>query len=132
MFKNRFTSPNVYIRCKSRQCHGRPHRGGQEQGVAPPPWKSKTKPLFGYILGIFSTFSSYGGLFTTFFSFTRGGVAFSPCGGLFATFLLHGGGLFWSCPSPTKISASAGHGQCNYYYCFVDKVIICTLLMCYY
>ena len=50
-------------------------RGGGARAGRRPPWKSRKK-LFGYILGLFANFSLYGDLFTTFFSFTRGGGLF--------------------------------------------------------
>ena len=61
----------------------------------PPPKKEK---FFGYIGGLFATFSSYGGLL----------LPFSPFCGPFCYFLLHGGGFFLGLPPPpTKISAGA-------------------------
>ena len=55
-------------------------RGGAKSKPSPP---LKKKKFFGYIGGLFATFSSYGALFATFFSFLG---AFPPCGSLFATF----------------------------------------------
>ena len=54
--------------------------GGARVSRHPPLEKKK---LFGYIGGLSATFSLYGALFATFFSFLG---AFSPCGNLFATF----------------------------------------------
>ena len=69
--------------------------GGGKSRRWPPPSK---KNFWGYIGGLFATFSSYGGLFATFFSF------WVP----FGYFLFHGVGLFWACPPPpTKTSAGA-------------------------
>ena len=53
---------------------------GARVGRRPP--KKNKKKFFGYIWGLFATFSSYGAFFL-FFSFLW---AFSPCRGLFATF----------------------------------------------
>ena len=64
-----------------------PAGGGARVG-RPPPLKKK---FFGYIGGLLATFSSYGALFATFFSFLG---AFSP----------H---LFGACHPPTKISAGS-------------------------
>ena len=70
--------------------------GGKSRPSPPPPPPSKIKIIFlGYIGGLFATFSSYGVLSVTFISF------WEP----FCYFLLHGGGLFWGLPPPTKISA---------------------------
>ena len=78
--------------------------GGARVGRRPLPPPQK-KRFFGYIWGLFATFSSYGGLFAMFFSFLG---AFSPCGGLFATFYFMVGVFFWACPQPpAKISAGA-------------------------
>ena len=78
-----------------------PAGGGGKSKPSPPPQKK----FFGYIGGLFATFSSYGALFATFFSFL--GV-FSPCWEPFCYFLLHGGGLFGGVPPlPTKISAGS-------------------------
>ena len=68
---------------------------GGKSRPSPPPFDNKKK-FFCYIgQCFFATFSSYGGLFATFFSFLR---AFSPCGGLFATFFFMVGVFFWACP----------------------------------
>ena len=76
-------------------------RGGGSVGRRPPPPPPR-KIFFGYIGGLFATFSSYTGAFL---------LRFSHFGGLFTmgAFLLYGGGgLFWTCPRPpTKISAGA-------------------------
>ena len=81
--------------------------GGARVGRRPPLSKVKYK-FFGYIGGLFATFSSYGRLFATFFSFLG---TFSPCGGLFATFYLFTSwwGPFFGLapPPPTKISVDA-------------------------
>ena len=78
--------------------------GGARVDRRPPPLENEKK-FFGYIdRCFFATFSSYGGLFGTFFSFWG---AFSPCGGLFATFYFMVGGLVLGLPPPTKISAGA-------------------------
>ena len=61
--------------------------GGGKSRPSPPPSK---KFLFGYIGGLFATFSSYGGLFATFLSF------WVP----FGYFLFHGVGLFLGLPPP--------------------------------
>ena len=55
------------------------------------------KKFFGYIGGLFATFSSYGALFATFFSLLG---AFSPCGSLFATFYFMVGAFLGACPPP--------------------------------
>ena len=65
-----------------------PAGGGARDGPSPPPPPPPKK---------IATLSSYGGFFATFFSFW----------GPFCYFSLHGGDLFWACPPPTKISASA-------------------------
>ena len=65
--------------------------GGARVGRRSPPLENKTN-FFGYIGGLFATFSSYGGLFATFFSFLR------P--------FHHVGTVFGACP-PTIISAGA-------------------------
>ena len=71
---------------------------GARVGRRPPPPHSKLKKsFFGYIGGLFDTFSSYGGLFATFFSFLG---AFSRCGVIFATFNFMVGAFFWACPPP--------------------------------
>ena len=70
-----------------------PAWGGARVGHRPP----HEKIFLGYIGCLFATFSSYGGLFATFFSFLV------P----FGYFLFHGVGLFWACPLPTKISVGA-------------------------
>ena len=60
----------------------------------------KKKKFFGYIAwGLFATFSSYGALFATFFSFLE---AFSPCGSLSATFYFMVGAFLGACPPPYK------------------------------
>ena len=70
-------------------------------GRRPPPPPSKIKKkFFGYIGGLFATFSSYGCLFATFFSFFGG---LFTMWGFFGIFYLHFlGGL-----PPTEISAGA-------------------------
>ena len=76
--------------------------GGARVGrCPPPPLENKIKILGLYWL--FATFSLYGGLFATFFSFWGPFHHVGP----FRYFLVHGGGLFWACPPPTKISAGA-------------------------
>ena len=76
--------------------------GGKSKPSPPPPLEKKK--LFGYIGGLFATFSLYGALFATFFSFLG---AFSPCGNLFATFYFMVGAFLGACPPPlTKISAA--------------------------
>ena len=68
-------------------------RGEGKSRPSPPPL-----PFLGYIGGLFATFSSYGGLLATFFSF------WVP----FGYFLFHGVGLFVGLPPPpTKTSAGA-------------------------
>ena len=60
-----------------------PARGGGKSKPSPPPPSAsiKKKKFFGYIGGLFATFSHFGGFFTMW--------------GPFYYFLLHGGGLFW-------------------------------------
>ena len=77
-----------------------PAGGGGKSRPSPPP----RKKFFGYIGGLLATFSSYGALFVTFFSFLG---AFSPCGGLFATFYFMVGAFFGACHPPYKISAGS-------------------------
>ena len=75
--------------------------GGQSRPS--PPLENK-KMFFGYIGGLFATFSSNGGIFSTFSHF------WGPFHhvGAFLLLLLHGGGLFWACPPPpTRIAAGA-------------------------
>ena len=76
---------------------------GGKSKPSPPPLEKKK--LFGYIGGLFATFSLYGALFATFFSFLG---AFSPCGNFFATFYFMVGAFLGACPPPllTKISAA--------------------------
>ena len=66
-----------------------PAGGGARVGQRPP---TLEKNFLGYIGCLFATFSSYGGLFATFFSFLV------P----FGYFLFHGVGLFWACPPPLQ------------------------------
>ena len=77
--------------------------GGARVGRRPPTLENK-KTYFWAILGAFLLlflhmgafllrFSHFGGLFTMW--------------GPFRYFLVHGGGFFWACPPPTKISAGA-------------------------
>ena len=73
-----------------------PAGGGGKSKPSPPPPQKK---FFGYIGGLFATFSSYGALFATFFSFL--GV-FSPCGCLFATFYFMVGAFLEACPPPLR------------------------------
>ena len=75
-----------------------PKRGGGKSRPSPPPLKKK------FIVGLSATFSSYEGLFATFFSFLG---AFSPCGGLFATFTSWWGPFLGLPFHPTKISVGA-------------------------
>ena len=65
--------------------------GGGKSKPSPPPLEKK---FFGYIGGLFATFSSYGALFATFLG------AFSPCGSLFATFYFMVGAFLGACPPP--------------------------------
>ena len=67
--------------------------GGARVSRHPPPQKK----FFGYIGGLFATFSSYGALFATFFSFLG---AFSPCGSILATFYFMVGAFLGACPPP--------------------------------
>ena len=90
--------------------------GWARVGRRPPP-PLKIKKVSWLYWGPFATFSSYGSLFATFFSF---------CGPFHhvGAFLLHGGGLFWACPPPTKISAGAhdckeGSRACS------PKIVLC-------
>ena len=66
--------------------------GGQEGGarIAPPP--KKKEKFFGYIGGLFATFSSYGGVL----------LPFSHFWGPFCYFLLHGGDRFLGLPPPPR------------------------------
>ena len=66
-----------------------PAGGGAKVGHRPPP-SPRENFLGGYIGCLFATFSSYGGLFATFFSILV------P----FGYFLFHGVGLFWACTPP--------------------------------
>ena len=77
-----------------------PAGGGGKSRPSPPPSK---KFLFGYIGGLFATFSSYGGLFATFLSF------WVP----FGYFLFHGVGLFLGLPPPPHTKISAGAHDCK-------------------
>ena len=77
------------------------HRGGGKSRPSPPP--PIEKKVFRYIGGLFGTFSSYGAILLRFSHF---GGPFHHVGA-FCYFLLHGGGLFWACPPPKKISAGA-------------------------
>ena len=101
----------MIINLKPRDCkHGRSQ--GARVGRRFP---SKIKKYFWAILRAFLLrFSHFGGLFATFY-FENKKIFLGYIEGLFATFfsfwgpfcyfLLHGGGLFWACPPPTKISA---------------------------
>ena len=82
--------------------------GGARVGRRPPP--PPKKKIWGYIGGLFATFSSYGGLFATFSSYGGLSATFSHFGGLFATFYIMVEAFFWACPPPprlTKVSAGA-------------------------
>ena len=57
--------------------------GGKSRPSPSPPPLGKSKKIVGNIVGLFATFSPYGGLFATFFSLWG---PLLPCGGLFATF----------------------------------------------
>ena len=70
----------------------------------PPPPPRRHYKIIGYIGGLFATYSSYMGASLLRFSHFWGHFHH---GGPFYYFLLHGGGLFWACPPPTKISTSA-------------------------
>ena len=70
-----------------------PTGGGARVGCPPP----RKKSSLAIIADLFVTFSSYGTLFATFFSFWG---AFSPCGGLFATFYFMVGAFLGACPPP--------------------------------
>ena len=80
-----------------------PSGGGARVGRPPPPSKIKIK-FFGYIGGLFATFSSYVGLFATFFSFWG---PFHHGGAFSLLFTSWWGPFFGLAPPPTKISASA-------------------------
>ena len=78
--------------------------GGARVSRHPPPLEKKK--LFGYIGGLFATFSLYGALFATFFSFLG---AFSPCGNLFATFYFMVGAFLGACPPPPYENFCGSH-----------------------
>ena len=61
-------------------------------------WKIP-KNVLGYIGGLFTIFSSCGGLSATFFSLWR---ALFTMLGPFRYFFLHGGSLFWACHIPLR------------------------------
>ena len=88
-----------------------PAGGGARVGRRPPPPPSSIfLYFFCYIGGLFATFSSYVGLFATFFSFFG---TFSPCGGLFATFYFMVGAFFGLSPPPLPTKISAGAHDCK-------------------
>ena len=92
-------------------------RGGRARaGHRPPMEKNCLAILWAFLL----LFLHMGAFLLRFSHLPGGGGGFFTMWGHFCYFLLHGGGLFWACPSPMKISAN-DHGQCNYYYCFVDR-----------
>ena len=70
--------------------------GGGRVGRRPPPLENKK--FFGYIEGLFATFSSNGGIFSTF-SHIWGPFHHV---GAFLLLLLHGGGLFLGLPPPLR------------------------------
>ena len=84
-----------------------PAGGGKSKPSPPHPRKKK---LFGYIGGLFATFSLYGALFATFLSFLG---AFSLCGSLFATFYFMVGAFLGACPPPPPTKISAGSHDCK-------------------
>ena len=69
-----------------------PAGGWGKSKPSPPPLEKKK--FFGYIRGLFATFSLYGALFATFLG------AFSPCGSLFAPFYFMVGAFLGACPPP--------------------------------
>ena len=71
-----------------------------------PPSKKNWEAILG---AFFATFSSYGGLFATFFSFLG---AFSPCGGLLPLFTSWWGPFFGLAP-PLSSKISAGAHDCK-------------------
>ena len=80
-----------------------PGGGGKSIGRRHPPHSKFKKKVFGYIGDLFATFSSYGGLFATFF-LIFGGI-FMMWGSFCYTFHFMVGAFFWASPPPTKISA---------------------------
>ena len=83
-----------------------PAGGGGKSKPSPP----SKKKFFGYIGGLFATFSSYGALFATFFSFLG---AFSPCGSLLLLFTSWWGPFWGRAPPPPVTKISAGSHDCK-------------------
>ena len=83
------------------------HMGGGGKSRPSPPLKNKFKNFLGYITVLFATFSSYGGLFATFFSFWGPFHHVGAFSLLFTSWWRPFFGLAPPPPRPTKISAGA-------------------------
>ena len=87
-------------------------RGEGESRPSPPP--PSLEKSFWAILGAFLLVFLHMGAFL---------LRFSYFWGAFCYLLLHGGGLFWACPPPTKISAGAHDCKEGSRACFPEFIL---------